>query len=827
MAAERDLRPEIERIKERKDGLDVLDDVLLAARSGGFDALAPDDLQLAKWWGIYPQRPQEDGHLMLRVRIPNGLLTSQQLRTIGELSIEFGRSTGDVTTRQCIQLHWLQVEDIPEIFARLDAVGMTSAQACGDVWRNVVGCPLAGVTADELFDSSPIAAELSRHFTGNRRFSNLPRKYKVSVSSCRHGCAQHEINDIGLVGVEHPELGLGYDVWVGGGLGASARMGRRLGAFITVSEAVEVAAELTAIYRDNGNRLKRTRARSKFLVDEWGPARVREVLEERLGRRLPDGPAPAAPLSPMRDHVGISPQAEPGVYALGGATLRGRLPGERMLELADIAERRGRGRLRLTNRQNVIVLDVPHAVLDETAAEMADAGVPVRASSFRRQTISCTGIEFCRLAVSETKEVAAGIIDHLEQRLGDLDPPVRINVNGCPNACAQYQIADIGLQGALAKRGGEKVLGFQLHIGGRLGDGRTFGRRTAKPIPAEDARFVIERIVGSYRDERGADESFGSWVDRQPPARLEALVGSAVEPVAPSVDGSYRHTTAPAALVAPAWLEERLDDPTVAVLEVSEDPALYPSAHVPGAHGLDWRRDLRAADRRDLPSSAALAGLLGRLGIGADHTVVLYGDRDNWFAAYALWLLRRLGHRDVRLLDGGRRRWIGEGRPLSAEQPVVAPTVYPVPPIAGDPLRARREDVLASLEEGGHTLLDVRTADEYEGAATHDPSYPDEAAQRAGRLPGAVHVPWERAVREDGTVRPLLELRQIYEDAGVRPERPVTVYCRIGERASHTWFVLHELLGYPDVRVYDGSWAEWGSLVGVPIERPLAEPAAV
>jgi sulfite reductase beta subunit-like hemoprotein len=247
---ERDLRPEIERIKERKDGLDVLDDLLRAARSGGYAAIDPDDLQLAKWWGIYPQRPAEDGYLMMRVRIANGAVSSRQLREIGELSLRYGRSTGDVTTRQTFQLHWLQVEDIPEIFERLDAVGLTSAQACGDVWRNVVGCPLCGVTADELFDASPVAAALSRHFTGNRRFSNLPRKFKVSVAACRHACAQHEINDIGLVGVHHPDLGLGFDVWAGGGLGASARMSRRLDVFIRPEEAVEVTAEMTALYRD-------------------------------------------------------------------------------------------------------------------------------------------------------------------------------------------------------------------------------------------------------------------------------------------------------------------------------------------------------------------------------------------------------------------------------------------------------------------------------------------------------------------------------------------------------------------------------------------------
>ncbi len=817
----RDLRPEIERIKERKDGLDVLTDLLVAARGGGFHSLAPDDLQLAKWWGLYPQRPEEDGFLMLRIRVPNGAVTSEQLRAIGDLSVRFGRSTGDVTTRQCIQLHWLRIEDVPEIFATLDRIGLTSAQACGDVWRNVVGCPLAGVTADELFDSRAIVDELSTHFVGNRRFSNLPRKFKVSVCSCRHHCAQHEINDIGLVGVAHPELGLGYDVWVGGGLGASARMGRRLGVFASLDDVIEVADELTAIFRDNGNRQKRTRARSKFLVDEWGVERVRAELEHRIGRPLPDAPPPAAPLAPMRDHVGVTPQREPGRYALGGATLRGRLSGEQMIALAWVAEHFGNGRVRLTNRQNVLVLDVPDEHVEEASAEMAAAGAPVRASSFRRQTISCTGIEFCRLAVSETKEVAAGIIAHLEDRMGDLEPPVRINVNGCPNACAQYQIADIGLQGALARRGDEKVLGFQLHLGGRLGEERTFGKRTAKPVPAEDVRFVLERVLLAYRDERAADESFGRWVDRQVEGRLQELVGTQLDEG--GIPGSTAYSdpaTLPTVLVPPAWLEMRLDDPAVAIVEVSEDPTLYPSAHIVGARSID-PADLHGDDGR-APVLERLAELLSERGITPDHTIVLYGDRDNWFASYAFWLLRRLGHRDLRLLDGGRRRWIGEDRPVNADERAYGVVDYPVPGLALPGIRAQRGEVEAVLGEPGTVLLDVRTIEEYEGTTTHDPAFPREAAARAGHIPGAVHVPWEAAVREDGTVRPLVELRGVFEAAGVKPEKDVIVYCRIGERASHTWLVLQELLGYPKVRVYDGSWTEWAEHHDLPIAVPAA-----
>jgi len=762
VSEERDLRPEIERLKERKDGLDVIEDLVRAARAGGIAALDPDDLALAKWWGIYPQKPEEDGYLMLRVRVSNGLLDSRQLRAIADLSIRYGRSLADVTTRQCIQLHWLRLEDVPDIFATLDEVGLTSAQACGDVWRNVVGCPLAGVTADEHFDSTPVVHALVEAFVGNRRFSNLPRKYKVAVSSCRHHCAQHEINDIGLVGVDAPDLGAGYDLWVGGGLGASARMGRRLGAWIPRDEAVEVAGEITALFRDHGNRLKRTRARSKFLVDEWGPERFRQALEERLGRRLEDGPPPAPPLAPMRDHVGSSPQREPGLYALGGATLRGRISGENLRALADVAERRGQGRIRLTNRQNVILLDIPEAVREETAAEMSDATVPVHATSFRRQVISCTGIEFCRLAVSETKQVAEGIIAHLESHLGDLDPAVRINVNGCPNACAQYQVADIGLQGALAKRDGVKVMGFQLHLGGRLGEDRTFGRRTARPIAAEETPFVLERILVSYRDERGAGESFGSWIDRQQPNRLEGLVGTPVEAIEAAEPPPYRHRGSRRALVSPAWLEARLDDPTVRIVEVSRDPSLYPASRIRGAVALDSASVETAGDGRDV---------LAALGATPDDLVVLYGDRENRDAALAYRLLAEAGHPGVRLLDGGRRRWIGEGRPVDAGD---APTAVTFEPRDGSPLPA---------EEPGDEAVLLDVAETEAGEAVAD----------------AARVPWELAVREDGSFRKVLELRKLFEDAGVLPGRAVALAAPARPEAALAWFVLHELLHYPEV----------------------------
>jgi len=538
--------PEIEHIKARKDGLDVLADIYRYAELG-FDAIAPDDLTLFRWYGIYTQRAERsaasgdpgpsddtDGLFMLRIKFPNGIVTSEQLRAIGRLSERYGRGMGDITTRQNIQLHWLRIEDLPVVLDELNAVGLSFTQACGDVWRNVVGCPLAGVDGHELLDSRPLIAELERTFVGDKRFSNLPRKFKVSVSGCLHRCAQHEINDIGLVAVERDGV-LGYDVWVGGGLGASARMGRRLDAFVLPEEAAAVCAAITEIYRDEGKRTKRTRARIKFLVDEWGVERLRAEVERKLGRSLPTSVAPADPIDPHRDHLGVHPQVEPGLYYLGATTLRGRFSGEQMIAVADIADRFGSGELRCTNRQNIIVLGVPDADVEEASASLADVGLPTRASTFRRGIISCTGMEFCKLAIVETKERARELIEHLEKRVGDVAGSLRINLNGCPNACAQYQVADIGLQGGIARLAdGGRVQGFILHIGGRLGADAGFGRRVAsKAIPADDARYAVERIVRAYAAERPADGTFAAWAQEQSDRRLAALAGVAVarEPV--------------------------------------------------------------------------------------------------------------------------------------------------------------------------------------------------------------------------------------------------------------------------------------------------------
>ena len=408
---------------------------------------------------------------MLRVKFPDGIVSSEQLRTIGRLAERYGRSMGDITTRQNIQLHNLTIEDMPVVLDELNAVGLSFTQACGDVWRNVVGCPLAGVDGHELIDSRPLVEELERTFVGHREFSNLPRKFKVSVSACAHRCAQHEINDIGLVAVEKDGV-VGYDVWVGGGLGASARMGRRLDVFARRRRPSRSAAAITELFRDEGKRTKRTRARIKFLVDEWGVERLRAEVERKLGRELETSVEPGGPIDPHRDHLGIHPQVQPGLYYVGGTTLRGRFTADQMIGAADIAERYGSGELRCTNRQNIIVLDVPDRARRDGGGRAGRPRPSHRGVRLPARHHLLHGMEFCKLAIVETKQRARradrapGAADRRPRRL-DPDQPERLPQRLRPVPDRRHRPAGRDRQDP----DGERVQGFILHIGGRLGEG--------------------------------------------------------------------------------------------------------------------------------------------------------------------------------------------------------------------------------------------------------------------------------------------------------------------------------------------------------------------
>jgi len=531
-----------EQTKKDDDGLNVRTRIETIYAHRGFDSIDGADLRgRMRWWGLYTQRkpgisggktavlePEEldDSYFMMRVRIDGGQLSTLQLRTIGDLSQEFARGTADITDRQNIQFHWIRIEDVPEIWRRLEAVGLSTTEACGDVPRVIMGSPVAGIAADEIIDGTPAVEEIHRRVIGNPAYSNLPRKFKTAVSGSPLLDIAHEINDVAFVGVEHPDLGPGFDVWVGGGLATNPKLGVRLGAWVPLEDVPDVHEGIVSIFRDYGYRRLRNRARIKFLIADWGAEKFRRVLEdEYLLRKLADGPAPEQPAQRWRDHVGVHRQRD-GRYYVGFAPRVGRIDGGTLSKIADLAESHGSGRVRTTAEQKMIVLDVEGDRVESLAEDLAALDLTVRPSVFRRGTMACTGLEFCKLAIVETKARGSWLIDELERRLPDFDEPITVNLNGCPNSCARIQVADIGLKGQLVTGAdGEQVEGYQVHLGGSLGLDPGFGRKVrGLKVTADELPDYIERVLRTYREQRADGERFAQWAAR---ADEDALKGSA------------------------------------------------------------------------------------------------------------------------------------------------------------------------------------------------------------------------------------------------------------------------------------------------------------
>ncbi|PWU50987.1 sulfite reductase [Micromonospora sp. S4605] len=522
-----------ERTKKDDDPLNVRARIENIYAHQGFASIDPADLRgRFRWWGLYTQRKAgidggrtavlephelEDEHFMLRVRVDGGQLDLAQLRTVAEISREFARDTADITDRQNIQFHWIRVEDVPEIWRRLEAVGLQTTEACGDCPRVVLGSPVAGVAEAELLDPTPALDEIVRRYVGNPEFANLPRKFKTSISWLVD--TPYEANDVAFLGVDHPDHGPGFDVWVGGGLSTNPMLAKRLGVWVPLAEVPDVWAGVVGIFRDYGYRRLRNRARLKFLVADWGVERFREVLEkEYLGRALLDGPAPELPEKPV-DHIGVHRQRD-GRHYVGAAPVVGRVSGGQLARLADVIEAHGSGRIRLTPYQKLLVLDVPAERTEPLVGALRAIGLEARPSAWRRGTMACTGLEYCKLAIVETKVRGEELVARLEERLRDFDADISIHLNGCPNACARTQVADIGLKGQLVVGpDGRQVEGFQVHLGGGLGmaEGQTagFGRKlrglktTAEELPA-----YVERLARRYLAGRRAGEAFAQWVIR-------------------------------------------------------------------------------------------------------------------------------------------------------------------------------------------------------------------------------------------------------------------------------------------------------------------------
>jgi sulfite reductase (ferredoxin) len=522
-----------EEMKQAGAPLDVRERIETVYARKGFDSIDKSDLRgRFRWWGLYTQREQgydgtftgddnadllEARYFMMRVRCDGGALSAAALRTVGQISTEFARDTADITDRENVQYHWIEVENVPEIWRRLAEVGLQTAEACGDCPRVILGSPLAGESLDEVLDPSWAIDEIARRYIGQPDFADLPRKYKTAISGLQD--VVHEVNDIAFIGVNHPEHGPGLDLWVGGGLSTNPMLAQRIGAWVPLEEVPEVWNAVTSIFRDYGYRRLRSKARLKFLIKDWGVEKFREVLEtEYLKRPLIDGPAPE-PLKHPIDHVGAQ-RLKNGLNAVGVASIAGRVSGTVLTAVADLAERAGSDRIRLTPYQKLVILDVPDAKLDELIAGLEALGLHSRPSHWRRNVMACTGIEYCKLSFAETRVRAQSLVPDLERRLADineqLDVPITVNINGCPNSCARIQVADIGLKGQMVDDGeGGSVEGFQVHLGGSLGLDSGFGRKLRQhKVTGDELGDYIERVTRNFLKYRGEGERFAPWAMR-------------------------------------------------------------------------------------------------------------------------------------------------------------------------------------------------------------------------------------------------------------------------------------------------------------------------
>lgn len=533
-----------ERLKREKNPWAVFDEVRQFAREGRA-SVAPEWASFYfKWWGIYTQGDGAGAtggkggeglatdYFMMRVGVPNGILTSHQMRTIGELTRKYARNLADITVRQAIQLHWLTIESLPEVVDALDAIGLSPRGACGDVVRNVTGCPLAGVAADEIVDASPLALQVSRMLSGNAEFYNLPRKFKISVTGCPSWCSHPEVNDIALTAVEHDGQ-LGYSLRVGGGLSKDPHLAVRLDAFILPEQVLPVVRAVAAIFREQQVlRESRDRARLKFLFlrHGWTATTFLNEIHSRIDFTLKPAAPERVPEDIYRDHAGIHSQRPPGLSYVGASVLRGRMSGDQLVAVAALADEYGSGSLRTTVSQNFVIVDVPDSQTAELAGKLNLLGLPVQGSSFWRGAIACTGTEFCKLAITETKGFTRWLVDELEDRLPGFDQQLRLHVTGCSNGCGQHWIADIGLEGKKIKHGGTLVDAYYFCLGGSVGLHAAIGEPAGYRCLATDVPDSIERLLRQYLCSRAPGENLRAWFTRHTNEELHAcLSGGPVE----------------------------------------------------------------------------------------------------------------------------------------------------------------------------------------------------------------------------------------------------------------------------------------------------------
>ncbi|GAA4723179.1 nitrite/sulfite reductase [Nocardioides endophyticus] len=519
-----------EQSKKDDSPLNVRDRILYTYSKRGFASIDPADLRgRFRWMGLYTQRAPgfdggktamleeeelDDEFFMMRVRSDGALLSHDAVRALGTIGVDFARDTADVTDRENIQYHWIRIEDVPAIWERLEAAGLDTMEACGDSPRPFLGSPVAGVAKDEIIDGTAALEEIKKRFIGHPDYANFPRKFKTALTGHPSHDVSPETNDISFVGTVHPEHGPGFDLWVGGGLSTNPMLAQRMGVWIPLDEVADAWEGVASIFRDYGYRRLRSRARLKFLVADWGIEKFREVLEnEYLGRKLVSCESPASPVG-HRDHIGVHEQQDGKLY-VGIAPTAGRISGTILVQLADLIEEYGVAGARLTPYQKIVLIGVEPAVVEALVERLDEIGLSARPSNWRRNTMACTGIEFCKLAIVDTKERARNLVGELEKRFPELDTPITVNVNGCPNACARTQIADIGLKGQLVMHEGEQVEGFQVHLGGATGLQANFGRKLrAHKVTSAGLDDYITTIVTNYLADREDGELFATWVAR-------------------------------------------------------------------------------------------------------------------------------------------------------------------------------------------------------------------------------------------------------------------------------------------------------------------------
>jgi sulfite reductase (ferredoxin) len=532
----------IERLKREKNAWECLDEIRRFARDG-YESIPAEWLgTYFRSWGVYTQGDGSGAiggkngegkavpYFMVRIRIPNGLLVAHQLRTIAQVTDRYARGVADLTVRQNIQLHWVTIESLPELLQTLWGAGLTTTGACGDVTRNITGCPLAGVDADEICDASPLAQQATRMLVGNPDFYNLPRKFKISMTGCRVWCSYPEINDVGLTAItrtlnSHPEVG--FSLRVGGGLSAEPCFGVRLDAFVRWNQVLPVVRGVSEIFRDaECLRESRERARLKYLFMRhgWTPESFLRELERRIGFRLDPAVPETPPADVYRDHVGIHAQKHDGYCYVGAAVLRGRIRAEQMRAAADLAERLASGELRTTAMQNLLVVNVPRSRAEVLAKELESIGLRPGGSAFWRGAIACTGTEFCKLAITETKSFTRWLVEELEDRLPGFDQHLKLNVTGCPNSCGQHWIADLGIEGKKVKEGGELVDAYYFSVGGTVGRYQSFARPVGYRCLAREVPEAIERLLRAYLDERYPGENLRQFFARHDDSALRGFL---------------------------------------------------------------------------------------------------------------------------------------------------------------------------------------------------------------------------------------------------------------------------------------------------------------